>query len=119
MLLLLLLSALPAFGQQELLSLDEAVRDFSRYLADRIQKDALTAVLNVEAPFEEISNYITDTLVEGLLNTAGARMVDRQNLETVKREQNIQSDSSIDDATAAFIGHIAGWKTVVTGTLRR
>jgi hypothetical protein len=55
--------------------------------------------------------------VENLLNTAKAKMVSRQNLETIKREQNIQAEGSVDDNTAARIGHIAGWQTVITGAV--
>jgi TolB-like protein len=100
-----------------MLGLHEAVRDFSLYLDGRIRKDELSAVLSVEAPLEAMSDYITDTLTEELLNTAGARMVSRQSLETVKREQNIQAGGFVDDEAAARIGHIAGWRTVITGAV--
>jgi TolB-like protein len=104
-------------AEPAMLGLNEAMRDFSLYLSSRIQKDSPSAVLNVVAPLRGIADYITDTLTEEILNTAGARMVSRQNLETVKREQNIQADGSVDDDTAVRIGHIAGWRTVITGTV--
>jgi hypothetical protein len=94
-----------------------AVRDFAQYLEGRIRKDSPSAVLSVEAPLKGITDYITDTLTEELLNTAGARMVSRQALETVKREQDIQAGEDVDDHTAARIGHIAGWRTVITGAV--
>jgi hypothetical protein len=100
-----------------MLGLAGAVRDFARYLEGRIRRDSPSAVLSVEAPLKGISDYITDTLTEELLNTAGARMVSRQSLETVKREQNIQAEEEVDDHTAALIGHIAGWRTVITGVV--
>jgi hypothetical protein len=99
------------------LSLDEAVRDFSIYLTGRVPASSAAAVLNVEAPLKGISDYVTDTLVENLLNTTGAKMVSRQNLELIKKEQNIQGGGYVDDDTAARIGHIAGWKTVISGAV--
>jgi hypothetical protein len=106
-----------AQAEAGMMGLGEAARDFAVYLAGRINRESPSAVLNVEAPLRGISDYVTDTLVDGLLNTGGARMVSRQNIETVKREQNIQADGSVDDDTAVQIGHIAGWKTVVTGAV--
>jgi hypothetical protein len=104
--------------EAQMLGLDEAVRDFALYSRGRIPEDSAAAVLNVEAPLGGISDYVTDTLTENLLNVGGARMVSRQNIATVKREQRVQGDGYVDDGEAARIGHLAGWKTVVIGAVR-
>jgi hypothetical protein len=44
------------------------------------------------ASFQKPPGNRPDTLVDELLNTAGARMVSRQNIETLKREQDIQAE---------------------------
>jgi hypothetical protein len=98
-------------------SIEDAIGDFSAYLKDRIQQSALTAVLTVEAPVRGIADYVIDTLEDKLLNDTKVRLVSRQSLELIKKEQNIQADGSVNDETAAAIGRIAGWKTVILGAV--
>ncbi|MDR1933321.1 MAG: DUF4384 domain-containing protein [Spirochaetales bacterium] len=110
-------AAQPAETEAGLLSLDEAVRDFSIYLTGRVPASSAAAVLNVEAPLKGISDYVTDTLEENLLNTTQAKMVSRQNLELIKKEQHIQGGAYVDKDTAVRMGHIAGWETVISGAV--
>ena len=97
--------------------LDAALAEFSAYIAERLPKDALTAVAVMDAPLKSIGNYVADELTSSLLNKAGLRMVSRQDFERILSEQIIQAGLEFDDKTTAWMGRNLGWRTIVYGTV--
>ena len=98
-------------------NLNNALGDFSAYIGERLTDAALTAVAVTDTPVQRLANYIVDELSAMLLNSAGLRMVSRQDFERVLAEQNIQTALNFNDDTAARIGHNLGWQTVIFGAV--
>jgi hypothetical protein len=104
-------------NQTAAVSLNNAVGEFSVYIAGRLPGDTLTAVAVTDAPIQRLGNYVADELAGSLLNNSGLRMVSRQDFERVLTEQNLQTALNFNDDTTAKVGHNLGWRTIIYGTV--
>jgi hypothetical protein len=111
----LLFCATAVFSQTNTLTLDRIISDFRGYIVGRLPRNSATAVMQIDAPIEALGNYITDELMAGLVNDV--RLVSRQDIDRLMRQQDIQTDSGFDDDSTAKIGHLFGWKAVILGTV--
>jgi hypothetical protein len=98
-------------------TMDSALGDFAAYIAGRLPAASLSAVAVMNAPVQRLGTYLTDELINRLLNDAGVRVVSRQDFERVLAEQGIQTGLNFDDDTTAKMGHTLGWGTIVYGTV--
>ncbi|MDR0315274.1 MAG: CsgG/HfaB family protein [Treponema sp.] len=68
--------------------------------------------------FDEVeAEFAEEQLIFCLVQTGKYRIVERKDLDIIRREQNFQLSGDVDDATAVSIGRMAGAKTVITGTI--
>jgi hypothetical protein len=98
-------------------NLKDAVGEFTAYIVGRLPGGTLTAVVITDAPVQRLGNYVADELTGSLLDIGGLRMVSRQDFERVVAEQNLHASGYIDDKTAAGMGHILGWRTIIYGAV--
>jgi TolB-like protein len=63
-----------------------------------------------------LSKGIADLLITEMAQNPAIRLVERENIEAMLREQNLARDGRVDDATAARIGKLLGAKHMVTGS---
>jgi len=99
--------------------LDIAIRDTSDYLNKNIPKGSKVVILNIESSFHDLSNYIIDELIANAVNDRIFSVVDRQQLDAIRAEQNFQLSGEVDDKDALAIGKIFGAKTIVSGAVNR
>ena len=108
------LAAFPALGQQQAAQPQQqekrrvAVLDFG-----------YGAVMNsVQAIFgtnQDVGRGITDLLVNQLVNDGTYRVIERQALDKILKEQNFSNSDRADATTAAKIGRVLGVDTIITG----
>ncbi|MBA3854798.1 MAG: hypothetical protein C0503_10290 [Gemmatimonas sp.] len=75
-----------------------------------------SAIGAANAELAPLSKGIADLLIIELAQNTGIRVVERENIEAILREQNLARDGRVDDATAARIGRILGAKHMITGS---
>ena len=63
-----------------------------------------------------LSKGIADLLITELAQNTAIRVVERENLANILREQQLATDGRVDDATAARVGKLLGAKHIVTGS---
>jgi TolB-like protein len=68
------------------------------------------------ADFEPLTKGIPDLLVSELAANPGVRVVDRDNLNAILREQDMSTTGRIDDATAVKVGKILGAHHYIKGS---
>ena len=95
--------------------LDEAIRDASDYLNDSIPAGNMIVILNVQSDSSELSEYIIDELVANAVNDRNFDVVDRQQLDLIREEQNFQWAGEVDDNKALEVGRFFGAQTIVSG----
>jgi TolB-like protein len=99
--------------------LDIAIRDASDYLNENIPKGNKIVILNVESASPDLSDYIIDELIANAVNDKVFTVVDRQQLDAIRSEQNFQLSGEVDDDDALAIGKFFGAQTIVSGAANR
>jgi len=97
--------------------LDLAIRDASDYLNDNIPKGSKIVILNVQSDSNALSDYIIDELIANAVNDHVFQVVDRQQLDLIRKEQNFQWSGEVDDKLALTVGKFFGAQTIVSGAI--
>ena len=116
--LLMLLTACTTTSNQQTTELEEistAIREVSNYLNNNVEQGSMSAFLNIESQFEELSALILDELTTNAVNDRVFRVVDRQRLDLIREEQGFQFSGEVDDESALNIGRFLGAQTIITG----
>jgi TolB-like protein len=97
--------------------LDTAIRDASDYLNDNIPKGSKIVILNVQSDSVALSNYIIEELIANAVNDRVFEVVDRQQLDLIRAEQNFQFSGEVDDNLALAVGKFFGAQSIVSGSV--
>jgi len=107
---------IPVFASaQSAVTIDTALKQSSAYLNGRLQKGTKVVVLNFTSDWPKLSDYIIEELIGYIVNDGTLTVVDRANLETVRKELNFQLSGEVNDKTAQQIGKMLGAQTIVSG----
>jgi TolB-like protein len=106
-------SRLSAAGDE----LDRAIRETSDYLNRRIAKGTKVVFLNVNSDWPDLSEYILFGLMENAVNDDLFSVVDRQQLDLIRAEQNFQYSGEVSDSSAQEIGQMLGAQIIVSGSV--
>jgi len=97
--------------------LDRTIRETSDYLNRRIPKGTKVVFLNVQSDWPDLSEYILSILTENAVNDDVFTVVDRQQLDAIRSEQNFQLSGEVDDASAQKIGKLLGAQSIISGSI--
>jgi len=95
--------------------LSMSARAVSDYLNETLPSGNLLVFLNIDSDSEELSDFLIDELIANAVNDRVFTVVDRQQLEAIRAEQDFQMSGDVDDATALSIGRFLGAQTIVSG----
>ena len=101
----------PKTGDQ----LDAAIRETSDYLNTNLTAGGKIAFLNIQSDYPTLSEYIIDELIANTVNDKIFSVVDRQQLDAIRAEQNFQMSGEVDDSTAQEMGRLLGAQTIISG----
>jgi len=104
----------PASGLDEL---SRAIRHVSDYLNDTIPRGNMAVFMNIQSDFEQLSDFIIDELLANAVNDRVFTVVDRQQLDVIRAEQNLQLSGEVDDETALSVGRFLGAQMIVSGRI--
>jgi len=99
--------------------LDLAIRDASDYLNDNIPAKSKIVILNIQSDSAALSEYIIDELNANAVNDRIFEVVDRQQLDLIRTEQDFQWSGEVDDKSALAIGNFFGAQFIVSGKVNR
>ena len=97
--------------------LDAAIRETSNYLNNNLTKGNKIVILNIQSDSGALSEYIIDELISNAVNDKHFLVVDRQQLDAIRAEQNFQFSGEVDDKQAMEIGKFFGAQTIVSGAM--
>jgi len=97
--------------------LDAAIRATSDYLNTRLKKGIKIVFLNFQSESTSLSEYIIDGLIENTVNDEMFTVVDRQNLDIIRKEVNFQYSGEVSDESAQAIGKMLGAQIIVSGAI--
>jgi TolB-like protein len=111
-----LFASISAFSQNAV-TIDTALNNSVSYLAGRIPSKTKVVVLNFTSKWPELSDYIIEELIGYIVNEGTLTVVDRNNLETIRKEMDFQLSGEVSDETAQSIGKKLGAQTIISGAI--
>ena len=90
-------------------------RGITRAFRD-VPKQSIIAIVHIATPNRVLYDFLLGEL-EHLLVDNGYNVVDRSELDIIRREQNFQLSWEVDDRTAVSIGKIVGADVIVIGRM--
>lgn len=98
-------------------SLDEVIQQAAGRIEERLDKGTKVALINVQSPTTQFSDYVLTYLESILVNNGKLIVVDRANLDKIRQEQGFQLSGEVSDESAKAIGKMIGAGAIITGTL--
>ncbi|MDR1785075.1 MAG: CsgG/HfaB family protein [Spirochaetaceae bacterium] len=83
---------------------------------NHIQPRSRIAIVYVTSRDRDVTEYITSEL-EYIMVNDGFTLIDRSQLDQIRKEQGFQMSGEVDDATAVSIGKIIGANVIITGAV--
>jgi hypothetical protein len=85
-------------------------------IMEKIDARARIAIVYVTAEDPDVSEFIAGEL-EFIMVDQGLTLIDRSQLDRIRREQDLQMSGEIDDEQAVSIGRFAGASVIITGAV--
>jgi hypothetical protein len=98
-------------------TLIECIRKSTADLSAALPQGLVLGLIKITAADETEGEFAEEQYIFSLVQMGKYRIVERKDLDIIRREQNFQISGEVDDATAVSIGRMAGAKIVITGTI--
>jgi TolB-like protein len=109
---------LPAIAfPQNAVTIDVALSNSTTYFSNILPANTKVVVLNCTSKWPDLSDYIIEELIGYIVNERKLTVVDRQNLENIRREMDFQLSGAVSDETAQSIGKMLGAQTIISGSI--
>jgi predicted nucleic acid-binding protein len=106
----------PSTPQYESNSVEGSLERAADKLMEKIPSKSRIAIVYVTSNDSEVTEYIANEL-EFIMVENGLTMIDRSQLDRIRKEQNFQLSGDVDDDQAISIGKIAGANIIITGAV--
>jgi TolB-like protein len=93
-------------------SIEQTASEIRQQLTAQIK----IAVLNFSSNWQNLSAYVIDEMNNAIVRNGLLTVVDRQQLDLVRQEQNFQMSGDVDDESAQSIGKFLGAQSVLSGS---
>jgi hypothetical protein len=93
---------------------DVAVRSIVTQIVRAIDENEIIAIVGFDSTSEQFSTKLIDDVTRDLIND-GIKVVERQRLDAVLREQNFQLSGNVSDESMQSIGRMLGASSIVIG----
>ena len=104
-------------GGSQVVQLDQVIREVAEHLENSLETSTVVALLNFSSPSVDFSAYMLDELSDRLVNGGKVVVVDRAELDLIRREANFQLSGEVSDETAVSIGQKIGAQIIISGSL--
>jgi len=98
------------------LALDNAAKDLMNQLKQKNLAGLKIAIVNISSQDNRQADFIAGEL-EHILLINNFKLVDRSQLDIIRKEQNLQLSGDVDDAQIVSVGKFSGANIVITGSV--
>ena len=117
MVLLGILFACASTGNATSMGLDAAIQQASKDISDSLPAGTKVALINFTSPSDVFSDYVLEEMSISLVKERKLVVVDRKEIDLIRREMNFQMSGEVSDASAQEIGAMLGAQSIVSGSL--
>ncbi|MDR1219526.1 MAG: DUF4384 domain-containing protein [Treponema sp.] len=100
-------------------SLDEALSDIAAYYTENLPANTKIALIDFESDARLLSDYILEELWIRFEDSASFTLVDRRNLDLIRKELKYQHSGNVSEESAQSVGRQFGAQTLVYGKITR
>jgi TolB-like protein len=100
-----------------IVNLDTAIKQSSKDINDSLSAGTKVALLNFSSESDVFSDYVLEEMSIALVKSKKLVVVDRKEIELIRREMNFQMSGDVSDESAQKIGAMLGAQTIVSGSL--
>ncbi|MDR1626519.1 MAG: hypothetical protein LBT33_08245 [Spirochaetia bacterium] len=104
---------------QDLMTLDEAIRQAAFSIDGRIPAKTKIALLNFDSPADDFSEYVIDELTANLVDSGKLTVVDRKEIDLIRDEFEFQFSGEVSDDSMQKLGRVLGAEFIVSGSLKK
>jgi TolB-like protein len=97
-------------------SSNQSIEQTAEEIRRQLTAQTKIAVLNFSSNWRELSAYVIDELNNAIVRAGSLTVVDRQQLDVVRKEQNFQMSGDVDDKSAQSAGKLLGAQSVLSGS---
>jgi TolB-like protein len=119
LLVVMVLFLLPMMAQAKTFSYSRGIKHIAEDIKTAISDSDVIAFIDFKATNTatiQFTDSVIDDLTNELLEVNKVRMVDRQNIDKIRAEQEYQQSGYVDDASAVEIGRELGATAILLGT---
>ncbi|MDR3020717.1 MAG: hypothetical protein LBU66_07425 [Treponema sp.] len=98
------------------LNFDSAITEAARQIENALNEKTVVAILNIRTGSEAVADLIIEELVGALVNGRKLVVTERKNLDTVRKEMNLQLSGEVSDESLQAIGQVLGAEYIISGT---
>jgi TolB-like protein len=111
-------SVKPAERVLTVYDIKNAITEQQQAILDGIPQKTRVALLDIGSFDSELGIFATEEIIMRLVKSRQFRVIDRDSIETILKEQQFQLSGYVDDKTAVSIGKLLGAATIITGRIQ-
>ncbi len=100
------------------LDVENALKQTSKQFSASIKTNSVVAIIGVYSDSTEFSEFMYDELTANFVKARALTIVDRANLEAIKKEMSFQLSGEVGDESIQELGAKLGAQTVIKGDLK-
>ncbi|WP_461255294.1 Lcl domain-containing protein [Treponema sp. R80B11-R83G3] len=97
--------------------MDDAIRTVARNIESNVEQGEKIALLNFNSPSEQFSEYVLEELSSQLVRGKRLIVLDRKELDLIRKEEQFQMSGEVSDESAQAIGRKLGAQVIASGSL--
>ena len=98
-------------------NLDTAIKQSSKDINDSLSAGTKVALLNFSSESDVFSDYVLEEMSIALVKSKKLVVVDRKEIELIRKEMKFQMSGEVSDESAQKIGAMLGAQSIVSGSL--
>jgi len=99
------------------ITLDQALKEAAIRIDERLAAGTKIAPLNFNSPHDKFSVYVLDELTANLVDTRKLTVVDRKEVELIRKEFHFQFSGEVGDDSMQELGRMLGAQAIISGSL--
>jgi len=111
------LGILCAYAKPATVSLDAAIKEASKEITTALPAGTKVALLNFSSDSDAFSDYVIEEMSIALVRSKKLVIVDRKEIELIRREMDFQMSGDVSDESAQQIGAMLGAQSIVSGSM--
>lgn len=112
-----IICACASTGASNTVDLDAAIQQASKEINVSLPQGTKVALLNFNSDTDVLSDYVLEEMSIALVKAKKLVVVDRKEIDLIRREMDFQMSGDVSDESAQEIGKMLGAQSIVSGSL--